>query len=418
MRVAKELSPNFTGFPNVLTDRLMAAAGPTRWMLISVIVRKTYGWHTERASISLSTFQDCTGLGRKAVVDRLRQLEAAGLLERTDSTKGTLWELNLECDADEVAARLAAQSGSPIEPLHDGQSGSPIEPLEAASSIPIEPLAGSPIEPLCISQQNRVFKESSKENKNLSPVAQNATGDGDENGGSAKEGAEQKTDPSPEPQPDPRHAPLRAAIQTLQRAAVGADAWDGRCAAALARMLKSRGAGQWPLERLLECAENRFISDVNHAMTPAVWLSQLTDYANGPLDRYGKPVRPDEWAMKAAVGSRRQPEKPRRNFDADLAALQAEMLECGGGVPSPGMQGKFTQKLSECIDKGVWDVWLRPLRVLGRLSDGKTILLAPCEMFDHVRTKYGEQLRAALDGGEFEILIWDETAEGNPWVPI
>ena len=390
MRVAKELSPNFTGFPNVLTDRLMAAAGPTRWMLISVIVRKTYGWHLERAPISLSTFQDCTGLGRKAVVDRLRQMETAGLLERTESTKGTLWELNLDCDPDEVLLRLASQSGSPIEPL-PSQSGSPIEPL-----------ASSPIEPLDVFPPIRVFKESIKENKNLSRAAENATREGDENEGWA---------------PDPRHAPLRQAIQAFQRAAVGSEIWDGRCAGALARLLKSRGPGKWPLERLLECAAHRFASDVNHAMTPAVWLAQLTDYANGPLDRYGKPVALP--VRDAPVGVRRQPQ-PKRNIEADLAAFEREMVELGGAkIAFESWRGQLRKAAADAgLDRGSFETWLAPLRPLGTRADGMTILLAPCDAFGHVREKYGDVVRSLLDGADFEIWAWDETAEGNPWAPI
>jgi hypothetical protein len=35
---------------------------------------------------------------------------------------------------------------------------------------------------------------------------------------------------------------------------------------------------------------NRHKSEVNHAERPRVWLSRITDYANGPLDRFGQPM--------------------------------------------------------------------------------------------------------------------------------
>ena len=419
MRVAKELSPNFTGFPNVLTDRLMAAAGPSRWALITVIVRKTYGWHQESAAISLAEFEAATGLGRQAIIFRLRQLEEAGLVVRTRNTPRTapFWELNLEGEMEDILAALP-----PIRREQNSAPASVISTLPPSVISTLPPSVISTLPPSVISTQNDVsqqncIKESIKENKNLSRVAKNATREGEEIGN-------EKAQPV-EPEADPRHAPLRQAIQAMQRAAVGSEIWDGRCAGALGRMLKARSARQWPLQRLLECAGNRFASDVNHAMTPAVWLAALTDYANGPLDRYGKQRRPDEWAMKAAVGAMpRKPEpKPKRNFEKDLADSVEELLAMGGlsfrSLDGAAWRAQLLKAAADAdVNQHSFQTWLLPVRALAIRADGTGILLAPNENWGYVREKYGDVLREALGVADFQLVIWDENAEGNPWVPI
>jgi hypothetical protein len=37
---------------------------------------------------------------------------------------------------------------------------------------------------------------------------------------------------------------------------------------------------------------HRYLSDVTHSDRPAMWIKNVTSYANGPIDQYGKPLRP------------------------------------------------------------------------------------------------------------------------------
>ena len=37
---------------------------------------------------------------------------------------------------------------------------------------------------------------------------------------------------------------------------------------------------------------NRYVSEVTHGDRPAMWIKNVTSYANGPIDQYGRPLRP------------------------------------------------------------------------------------------------------------------------------
>jgi hypothetical protein len=411
MGAATVLAPNFTGFPNVLTDRLMAAAGPTRWMLISVVVRKTYGWRVPCACISLTTFQQCTGLSRTAVSLRLTQLQECGLLKGTESPKGSVWELNLDCDVDTV-----------VRALEDGPASSGKLPPASSPKLPLDGSDGSAKLPVLVAESYQPLigiKERSKEkNKNLPPV-----GGGTETPDAPEAGKAPDAEPAPEPAPDPRHGPIRARIQELQRHVAGVEVWDGRCAGSLGRLLKLRGEAKWPLDRLLECVENRFRSEVNHAESPWNWLARLTEYACGPLDRYGKPMGAGRSA-EATVGVLRGAENGRaRDFEVDLAMLRRDVLDAGGAVPNPDAWRTVLGKLRGTVDPQSLDTWLAPMKFLAVRADGMAILLAPGPQWGYIAERYGAAVRDALgfdDGcfGGWELWTWDGFAAGNPWAPI
>lgn len=94
---------------------------------------------------------------------------------------------------------------------------------------------------------------------------------------------------------DPRHYEIKKHIAELYCAHNGGLTvpWSGRTAKALALLLQS--CGSWPLERLLACVDNRFDSeDVNLAADPLEWIcgrERLVNYAGGPLNRFGRPIK-------------------------------------------------------------------------------------------------------------------------------
>jgi hypothetical protein len=47
----------------------------------------------------------------------------------------------------------------------------------------------------------------------------------------------------------------------------------------------------WPLERLQQCVRNRFASEYDSMDPPHWWIPKLYKYRDGPLDRYGQPIR-------------------------------------------------------------------------------------------------------------------------------
>lgn len=74
----------FTVFDNSLLDVIMPACKPNTWKIICVAIRKTIGWHKDSDVISLSQFQELTGIGsRPTVLLAIKDAEAMGILIRT-----------------------------------------------------------------------------------------------------------------------------------------------------------------------------------------------------------------------------------------------------------------------------------------------------------------------------------------------
>jgi hypothetical protein len=77
--------------------------------------------------------------------------------------------------------------------------------------------------------------------------------------------------------------------------------WDGGEAKQLSLLLAANPVlSADAFERLLLA---RSASEVNHSERPKVWLDRLTDYAGGPLDRYGKPKGDGNGANTSSANS-------------------------------------------------------------------------------------------------------------------
>jgi phage replication O-like protein O len=87
--------PNFTQFSNDALDYVMREVSPNAWKIISVAIRKTYGWHKEKDTISLSQFQDLTGIkNRSTVVKAINEALDDGILIREPSGMSYSYSLN------------------------------------------------------------------------------------------------------------------------------------------------------------------------------------------------------------------------------------------------------------------------------------------------------------------------------------
>lgn len=109
----------------------------------------------------------------------------------------------------------------------------------------------------------------------------------------------QKQIPSPKPRKrvsedgmkhssDPRHLACKEAIFEYYRSKNQTDPpWNGMEGKALGMLL---GADpHLDAERIRDLLRCRYLSEVNHADRPGKWLGSLHSYANGPLDKFGKP---------------------------------------------------------------------------------------------------------------------------------
>jgi len=72
--------PNFTQIPNVFFDYWMAILSPGEFKILMCIARKTFGWHKDNDSISLSQIVKMTGLSRRGVVKVIAKLEKIKLI--------------------------------------------------------------------------------------------------------------------------------------------------------------------------------------------------------------------------------------------------------------------------------------------------------------------------------------------------
>lgn len=91
---------------------------------------------------------------------------------------------------------------------------------------------------------------------------------------------------------DPRHHPLLCQIDARYKAANGGLPMPspGRVAKALLEFLSENP--KWTLETLTGCVRNRFESrGLNLAAPPHSWIKTLPQYAAGPLDEWGKPLK-------------------------------------------------------------------------------------------------------------------------------
>ena len=119
-------APHYTQFPNVIIDEYLKDLSLAELKVMTVIVRKTLGWHKEIERLSSGQIQKLTGLSKNAVKEGIRTLRDKGLIlvERTGRGKGikTYFELNV----------------TDSEPLEDnnGAKNEPINPFNGSASNP------------------------------------------------------------------------------------------------------------------------------------------------------------------------------------------------------------------------------------------------------------------------------------------
>jgi hypothetical protein len=226
------------------------------------------------------------------------------------------------------------------------------------------------------------------------------------------EAGSQAPGPGPENQefPDARHGTVRDAVRTLQRHLGGAEVWDGSAGTTLAHLLRARR--DWPCARLLRCVANRFASpEVNHLEHPRKWLRSLSNYAGGPLDRYGKPARQfgsqaeDLFHLLQPGGNgRSRATRTRAPLVIPPGAVSAH--ECN---PWP----RVLEALRSGLDPQSFATWVKPVRLL-YTHQGQLCLGVPTADFahwfeEHLRTRLPEAIQAASAGsGAFSVVNLEE----------
>lgn len=119
------VSPNHTQTPNDLFDCHMAQMGDAELRVVLVAIRKMLGYHKDRESISLTQFEDMSGLSRQGVIDGLAAAIKRGLIEelpqrgkRGVKTYGLVIQVDQSEDATSQASRpVTSQPTRPVDDL-------------------------------------------------------------------------------------------------------------------------------------------------------------------------------------------------------------------------------------------------------------------------------------------------------------
>lgn len=94
-RAMKIPAPNYTQIPNVIFDAIKDMEGG-ELAVILIICRLTFGWHKERAKISLSGLTTATGYTRPGIVKSIQSLEKRGWIFRTKDKQGFEYQVAIE----------------------------------------------------------------------------------------------------------------------------------------------------------------------------------------------------------------------------------------------------------------------------------------------------------------------------------
>lgn len=80
-------SPNHTQVPNDLFDKLLCQMGDAELRITLTAIRKTLGFHQDSDEISITQFQNATGLSRQGVIDGLADAVARGTMQEVGTGK-------------------------------------------------------------------------------------------------------------------------------------------------------------------------------------------------------------------------------------------------------------------------------------------------------------------------------------------
>jgi hypothetical protein len=103
-------SPNYTQTPNDLFDEWLPDLGYAALKVLLVVVRYTFGFHTNTRRLSITTMEKLTGLSRQGVQDGAAELETLGLVKRAQDGGVTIWKVVV--DGTILATSMAVQATS------------------------------------------------------------------------------------------------------------------------------------------------------------------------------------------------------------------------------------------------------------------------------------------------------------------
>lgn len=80
--------PNFFQCPNIIIDEYLKELSGSELKCFLLVVRKTKGWHKDFDAISISQFEEFTGLSNRAVIDACNSLVGRGFIYQDVGQRG------------------------------------------------------------------------------------------------------------------------------------------------------------------------------------------------------------------------------------------------------------------------------------------------------------------------------------------
>jgi hypothetical protein len=105
--------PNYTQAPNTFFDHHIKEMSEAEMKVVACVIRHTFGFHRERYRMSLSFFEEHTGLTRQGVIDGLADAMRRGVLDRAEvGNSYEYWLLVNEIDYpnEEESTKLTSTS--------------------------------------------------------------------------------------------------------------------------------------------------------------------------------------------------------------------------------------------------------------------------------------------------------------------
>lgn len=103
--------PNFFQCPNIIIDEYLKELSGSELKCFLFIVRKTKGWHKDFDAISISQFEEYTGLSNRAVIDACNSLVSRGFIFQDVGQRG-IKLFTLDCK------KFTCEKSSPVKKVH------------------------------------------------------------------------------------------------------------------------------------------------------------------------------------------------------------------------------------------------------------------------------------------------------------
>lgn len=113
-----KLIPNSTQIPNIVLDLILPELPEAEARCLLYICRRTFGFHKDEDRISFTQFENGitskdgeildlgTGLSRPSISEALGNLFKVGMITVRKSSKGNLYQINLNIDSDKVVKEV------------------------------------------------------------------------------------------------------------------------------------------------------------------------------------------------------------------------------------------------------------------------------------------------------------------------